>query len=354
MSAQQASHRKPVLEHRFAALDGIRSLAAIAVVLDHLQIVNAGWTGVDFFFVLSGFLITSILRRTRDDRSYYSEFWFKRVTRIMPPLVLCLLALVLFQSMSLRWAFICLLTGGDIAAAYMKPFLPAASPLWSLAVEEHFYFVWPFAVRLLPRRALLALLALLIVGEPILRAVYTFVGHPTWDIVYFLTQFRLDGLAMGALLAICFERPKQMDAIGNYSTVLTAVTAVVFVGLRVLLGLRFTRQGNTPLYNALSYFLVAMTAFWCIAFLQTHRTSWVTRALSWSPLVWVGQISYGLYLYHTIVLSLLLQHTTLSPPAIMLLTILISVVIAFASFRFIESPLIAWGRKKAEELRRRP
>ena len=191
---------------RINSLDGLRGIAILSVLLIHHGLFNNGWMGVDLFFVLSGFLITQLLRKDRFEPLFWKRFYIKRATRILPPLVL---------TVALGYAF----TPGAkalIALGYLLSFsgfieltrhhILALGPLWSLAVEEHFYLVWPFAVRFLSRRHLFFVLAVIIVGVPLLRL---FFSHPMpmaqLSPIYFLTPFRIDEMAFGCLLAVLLE-----------------------------------------------------------------------------------------------------------------------------------------------------
>jgi peptidoglycan/LPS O-acetylase OafA/YrhL len=204
---------------RVPELDGIRALAIWMVLLAHLYftagaspqalawlpaplraVLGHGWLGVDLFFVLSGFLITRILRSNRhvDAGTYFRRFYLRRATRILPLYLAVLLAL--FVAYGLRYApffGLCLLLAANLPGLLGVPVPLGAGPFWSLGVEEQFYFVWPWLALWLGRRGLaLAALAILL-AEPLARA--------TWSGPLELTWFRADGLAMGALVALWFE-----------------------------------------------------------------------------------------------------------------------------------------------------
>ncbi len=141
-----------------ASLDGLRGLAVLLVLAYHHALLNSGWLGVDLFFALSGYLITTILRSARHDEEYWKPFWIKRATRILPPFLLVLvLTPLLGFIVTIRQFAGYLFSLGDVMAYVHSQFEPLR-PLWSLAVEEHFYLAWPFAVRYLRRRNLVIIL----------------------------------------------------------------------------------------------------------------------------------------------------------------------------------------------------
>jgi peptidoglycan/LPS O-acetylase OafA/YrhL len=330
---------------RNLSLDGLRGVAVLLVLLYHHQYLNSGWMGVDLFFVLSGYLITSILRRTRTDKFFWRGFWVKRFTRILPPFLLLLVATALLRfGLSWRQALAYFLSFGDVLA-YTRPNFEPLRPLWSLAIEEHFYMLWPFAVRLLPRRPLLLILISLIALEPLVRALAS-VFILDWQFVYFLTPFRLDGLALGSLLAILLESTSDEDALRKWSSWATLLFAALWFGLRIAVGHGFTRDNPTILYNSLCYSLVSLVAFSLIAYLLTHPLSTASRILSWKPLVFTGAISYGLYLYQVLLRETLTRTWQVSNRKAFWIDTPVLFLLAWVSFTFYEKPIIRWGKKQ--------
>jgi peptidoglycan/LPS O-acetylase OafA/YrhL len=184
---------------RIDRLDGIRAVAIILVFLIHVNIGRFGWEGVPLFFVLSGFLITTILRRSRTNESFWGPFYIKRATRILPPLAIAFLLAVLFSTVAWRKVGLYEVLFLANFATWLHPDGTASlTVLWSLAVEEQFYLFWPFAVRYLNRRQLMWLSACVLIVEPILRAIVSPFCNTSWPI-YYLTPFQLDGLALDGL-----------------------------------------------------------------------------------------------------------------------------------------------------------
>jgi peptidoglycan/LPS O-acetylase OafA/YrhL len=334
---------------RNTSLDGLRGFAVILVLLCHHNYLKVGWMGVDLFFVLSGYLITTILRRTRHDQFFWREFWVKRVTRILPPFLLLLAATALlsFPSSPLQ-TLAYLLSFGDVLA-YLRPTFEPLRSLWSLAVEEHFYILWPFAVRLLPRRHLLYILCTLVIFDPFVRAVASLFAHD-WQFVYFLTPFRLDGLGFGCLLALAFESPRLSDLISEWSGRATISSIGLLAAFRIAFGHKFTRDNPTAIYNSACYSLVALISVCFIAYLITHPKTLVARVLSWRALVFTGTISYGLYLYQVLIRDALMRAYGFSVYTVFWIDIPIIFVISWLSFHFYEQPLIAWGKRCVKAL----
>lgn len=331
---------------RNRSLDGLRGVAVLLVLFYHHHYLNSGWMGVDLFFVLSGYLITSILRRTRTDKSFWRGFWVKRFTRILPPFILLLLLTALLR-FTLSWwqALAYLLSFGDVLA-YTRPTFEPLRPLWSLAIEEHFYMVWPIAVRFLPRRTLIYILLSLVAFEPISRAVASLFTHD-WQFVYFLTPFRLDGLALGSLLALGLESTSDANMIEKWSGLSTALFVAIWFSLRAVFGHDFTRDHPTAIYNSACYSLVSLVAFSLIAYLVSHPGSLLSRALTWRPLVFTGAISYGLYLYQVVIRETLTRTWRITDRQAFLIDTPIIFLMAWLSFHFYEKPIIVWGKKKA-------
>ncbi len=202
-------------------LDSVRGIAVLAVMFYHgmarplhvelstfgrllVALSQHGWTGVNLFFVLSGFLITEILLDTNRRPDYFRRFYFRRTLRILPALYGMLLLLI-GGWISFRFAAISVLFlanfGGVLGVGL------GYGPLWSLAVEEHFYMLWPFVVRRCSMRKLVILATTVWLGSPFLR-ILTLVCTPVpqhFALLY--AWFNLDGLSLGALLAIWLRVP---------------------------------------------------------------------------------------------------------------------------------------------------
>jgi len=300
---------------RIARLDGIRAIAVLLVVLFHLSHVPFGWVGVQLFFVLSGYLITGILRDTKDGPGYWSRFYRRRAARILPPMLLLIWACTIFAKdrqipTILGYTFF----AGNVMnlTRYGRLVL---DPLWSLAVEEHFYLLWPLAVLFLNKRRLMILLACVLIAEPILRAF-------TPSTLYRLTPFELDGLAAGCLLALITEGG---ELVGQRE-------AGWFV-LALLPGLAFCTGAITNSYLALLFFLF-------VGWVASLEGGFFYRLLSATPVAYLGRISYGVYLFHVPVARVI---------HIFPLNAFVTVAVAALSFHFIETPIIEYAKRERVE-----
>lgn len=345
---------------RIERLDGIRGIAVLFVVLHHHKMFPDGWAGVDLFFVLSGFLITGILRSARTDASYWAPFYLRRVTRIMPPLVVLIpLALVISRHVSVLTALGYLFFAGNLVNLTQHS-STLVGITWSLAIEEHFYFLWPFAVRYLSREKLIRFLICVLVAEPLLRAVCT-PFFKTMDPIYYLTPFRLDGLAAGSLLALSVESPTLAKSWKKWSPIGIASSLTLFVGLSFFLPHIFDRDANSILFNSIGYSLMALISVSFISYVYLNQNSSISRVLSLRALTFIGVISYGIYLFHPTVLAIAehLAGIRVFPadPIVVhkLFWIDLPAVVLFAwiSFSWYEKPIMKWGRKKAAYLRDR-
>lgn len=297
-------------------LDTLRGIAVLLVLFFHgfhltpihaahpsavtrlfLLVTAGGWSGVRLFFALSGFLITGILLDARSSPRYYADFYYRRALRILPAyyLILIVLAVVSYLGIADRrvgWPFLGL---SAIYLANMTAFFGVVSQysvLWSLAVEEQFYLLWPGVVRLFTQRGLLVVCAVLLIGCPSLRAYYYLHGYEagagyTWLVA--------DSLAGGAVLAILvrgsLRSPKELGfvAIG----VGIAAVAIFMAGIPYGIYLSRTMAGNVVRQTFLNLFFTTLVA--AALALGSTRYGYLFR-IRW--LKFFGDISYGLYLIH--------------------------------------------------------
>jgi peptidoglycan/LPS O-acetylase OafA/YrhL len=324
-------------------LDGFRALAVMLVVGYHMTapIVVGGFIGVWIFFVLSGFLITSLLVAELDRRGSIDikRFYVRRATRLYPALVLGVVVAVTVAAIAHK------ARGETIASVpYALTYLTNLEPwlgvshhgfldhTWSLAIEAQFYLAWPFLTIVLMRRGHLAaaclVLALGCVALLVLRRV---VGDPSP--ISLLPSFHLFPLLMGAWLAAATFRREWPER---------ATWAATWIGLAAIVAIALTARSSTDQWmNDWGFAVVSLGATGVIAGLSRGGVPVLSRLFRWDLAVWIGQRSYGIYLYHyAICLTLLNVHTIIRVPLVIALTF----VLAELSWRFVESPLLRRGR----------
>lgn len=292
-------------------LDGLRGVAALYIFLHHFcqaipavrnasplqrvffQVAEHGYLAVDLFFVLSGFLITSLLLLDRKNPRFFHDFYWKRVLRIQPAF---LLFLCVFWLTSAPYAHgyvpLCLLFIANFAPRFH---IAIVSPAWTLCIEEQFYLVWPQIVRRHKTASIASLALGLFVFSNILR-IAVLARHGGTDITY--TFYRLDGLGLGALAACAF-----IDAQGLTRSMRRCIS---FLQSRTVLVLIVAGVLLTPLYESCRYSesisisLAGLCSYRLISAIAAGRPF---KALTWRPLIFMGSISYGFYLYHAFVIN---------------------------------------------------
>lgn len=342
----------------FAGLDGFRGLAVIAVVLFHADLLAGGWLGVDLFFVLSGVLITRLItiEHRSSGRVSLGAFWRRRARRLLPALVVFFPAVGLLVMWTPdRQALPANLSAEMVAAiAYVANWFTlfstsgywdefsVASPLrhmWSLAIEEQFYVVFPlvaaaaFATR--RRRALLWILA----GATVASwtwAMYLLASGTSFERVYLGTDTRLAAITLGGVAGFASVSERFMRSVGPLVRWLTwPAFAWVVVAL-------FTVSGG-PSWTAPRWSIVMLFELAAVVLLLGVLGgvgSGVHRWVAIRPLLWFGTISYGLYLWHIPVQFVLAQRwPDLDRWFIAALTLGLGSLMAWVSYTVVERPL---------------
>ncbi len=257
-----------------------------------------GWTGVYLFFVLSGFLITGILLDSKPKPHYYRRFYLRRALRILPAFYLLLILLIILprtgwlEDRRVGWPFIGLsfLYLANLTPLFGVPAQYAA--LWSLAVEEHFYLLWPTAVRALTRRAAAWCALGIFVASPMIRALVHALGYNAGTAYTWLVA---DGLAIGALMGVLSRGPlgERRPMFYFSATCIAAAIGLFTFGtpFGIWRGSRFFGAALRPTgVNLFCAGVLSMTML-----IGASRFRWIVQR----PLLqWFGWISYGLYLVH--------------------------------------------------------
>ncbi len=364
--ARTATSPSGVSEHHariryMPSLDGVRALAVAAVLLYHGDVswARGGYLGVDAFFVLSGFLITSLLVSEwhSSGRIALAAFWARRARRLLPALFLVLAAVAVYAVVvaapteleNLRReglsALAYVANWGQIAShqSYFETFA-APSPLrhtWSLAIEEQFYLVWPLLVFGVLRwrrgslRALAAVTGVLLVASAVWMVV---LYRPDIDPsrAYYGTDTRAQSLLMGALLALLLARRRQ--SLGETATRAlhgAAIVAALWLGWIWV----HTSERSGWLYRG-GFTLCALLVAIVIASVTRRNGGPLGALLSLHPFRWVGEVSYGLYLWHwPLYVVISEQRTGLQGASLLTARLVATFAVATASFYLVERPI---------------
>jgi len=287
------------------------------VVAYHDHRLRGGFLGVDVFFALSGFLITSILlQEWHGGGIRLGKFYARRFLRLAPALVVFVLVVFgvnrwlspgIFGPIAPGWAAAAMLYVSNLVIAYGREYpLGPFSICWSLAQEEQFYLLWPLVLRSLLRRGvsrlrLAGLLLIPIAASAILRQslVAQGAGDPgLWLRVYFGPDARADVILFGCALALVVD-VRGLPRSGGPTMLAGAGTVA---GLLVLAALALTRDILGMVNDPLLLTVTAVASTLCV--LGTLTLEWLRKLLAWAGLVWIGRLSYSLYLWHEIGLYL--------------------------------------------------
>lgn len=348
---RSAGHAKHF--HYRPAVDGLRGVAVLAVLGFHAfpETVSGGYVGVDVFFVISGFLITSIIARQLLHVDFsFADFYWRRVRRLFPALVL-----VLATTLALGW-FLLLPnefkqlgkhataaatflanfalwreSGYFDNAAEFKPLLH----LWSLGIEEQFYLVWPAVLVALWKRrtALIVTLSILVLAS---FALSVSLAHSAPVANFYWPVSRFWELGAGCLLALSMERPAPTIESHGHRYRDLATNILPLLGLTsILISIAvFDTSTRFPGWPAL------LPVVGSLLILATPGDSRFQRVLTSRPLVWTGLISYALYLWHWPLLSFLnILAAGLPPLALRWLALGLSFLLAWLTYRYIELPI---------------
>jgi peptidoglycan/LPS O-acetylase OafA/YrhL len=351
---------------RIPEFDGFRAFAVTMVMVGHTAVgwpaqpqatswmrriihgvIEHGWLGVDLFFVLSGFLITGILL-DEDRNDYFGRFYVRRATRILPLAVVYIAICALAYGHPYGSYFLLAL----IFCANLAVPLNVAVPhgpvvLWSLAVEEHFYLVWPVLVFVLKRWALVMTAASIVVAEPVLR--YWAVAHGIrGSVVYQLSWFRFDGLALGALLALWVRGPYFT----RRTVWLVVVAWTIVIGLATIALIPSVLEPRTAAGSAMRSTQAQAIYIVAMALILAYPGSRIAAPLRSATAKHIATLSYCLYLVHLPLMDLYdwtVSRTKLNDAALgltgkiamrALIVLIVSFAIAALSQRYLEAPFM--------------
>jgi peptidoglycan/LPS O-acetylase OafA/YrhL len=374
------------------ALDGIRALAVALVLADHGGIpgVPGGFIGVDVFFVLSGFLITSLLldELGRTGAIDLPGFWVRRARRLLPALIIMVMSVVVLRELFPSDAVAAVRDDAVAAFFWVANWVfvfrdtdyftqgDTPSPLqhtWSLAVEEQYYVVWPLV--LVAAVVLLALLTRHRDALPKLRTVRIvvfviavagaaasavaaclMVSESSRNRVYFGTDTRVQALLVGAAAAALLVR--DWPALARYGTQIRSrwgrwvAQILPVIGLTMLAVVAHFATGSAPEFRRGLLIVVAIAAIFIVAPVALEQRGLVAQVLAFPPLVWLGTISYGVYLWHwPVFLALNGERTGLTGMPLFAIRALATVTLAAMSWWLIEQPIKRWRPAHVPQLR---
>lgn len=351
----------PPKEHvHIPPLDGVRGVAILAVLASHTSetmigefgVANAffklgqlGWMGVDLFFVLSGFLITGILYEAKERAQYFKNFYARRALRIFPLYYFALTFVLIVSAVIPAFAMT-----GTANPAWMWPYLTnfvlgmngagsfgVLDHFWSLAVEEHFYLVWPAIVFFLSRRSLMIVAGCALIVVFLLRVSVTDLETGMQMSGYVFTPMRMDGLAAGSLIALAARGPGGIGALLKPAAIVAPVALIMFASIVV--------WRSTSSYHDAFIGTIGLSLLWA-AF-----GSMLVLSLTWRPmsglmstavLRWFGKYSYGLYVWHPLII-IPLMHSDFSRSLRGDNVVLGSLMMAFALTLSIGVAIASWN-----------
>lgn len=331
-------------------LDGIRAFAIVSVMFYHagFLLLNMGWCGVQLFFVLSGFLITGILLDSKKKAHYFRTFYFRRTLRIFPAYYFLLVLIAITAPLASRhigdlpW-YLVYLQNYLLGIRRWKAIFPNYfNHSWSLAVEEQFYLIWPLIVLLCSRKQLFQICIGIIPGTLLFRfLVAELTGNDI--LVYASLPCQIDYLAIGGLLAIILRRGitrGDLARLGTRTALIALIPLVIFITVHRTDPFRpsFVRVDSWLMLSAMAFFFAGAVA------IAASGLGIIGKVLRLKPLIHIGKISYGLYLYHLpcyfIITRIVSKYNLLREPASV--PIIIGILIAKFGFAYLTA-LLSWN-----------
>lgn len=352
---------------RLPGLDGLRAIAVAAVVLFHVvpTVVPAGYAGVDVFFVVSGYLIATLSRHEHDTTGTFDAraFWVRRARRLLPALGLMVPIIVglawLLASETLAGVGLQLLgavtfTSNWVELATAQDYFAAAAPrlfgnLWSLGVEEQFYALWPLLALLvlrLRRRLATVMLAVSALGSIAMQLFLSATGEGS--AAYFHTVAHIFGLLLGCATAMALPTPGRLSAVGMAAHLLRWSGIAALIGIAMVFA---ASSSPAPLARAAGLVLVTILTTVVLLSLAAANDGALLRILEARPVRWLGQRSYGVYLWH---FPLIVIADVVFAPTVFagrlpgrIDAVFLTIVLAALSYRFVEVPVRRLGFRGA-------
>ena len=355
------------------AIDGLRAISVLAVIAYHAGFgwAAGGYLGVEVFFVISGFLVVALMvdEQVSSGRFEMGQFWLRRARRLLPAVVFLLVVVAIVVPRV--WPADSDRLPGQVASAagyvanwqqiaasasyfdeWSRP--PVLRHLWSLAVEEQFYLVWPLCVALLGARALGRLAFALIGAALVARIALQLAGAPELA-PYMFTFARMDALAVGAVFALV---ARDAGALARVRPWLAPTAWISTAGLLVIAAVTKGFYQNVPIVQTLGYSLLAVVSGIVVlaSALPASGSSTLARLFSARSLRALGKYSYGLYVFHVPIIELLrpraqwtinhgsTAHRLVALGTFVLVVSVLSIATAVASYELLERRCLALKR----------
>ncbi|MGA7829846.1 MAG: acyltransferase [Terracidiphilus sp.] len=353
---------------RIPELDTLRAFAVFAVLSHHYLpgfAAKMGWMGVDLFFVLSGYFITTILLSARGEPYYYRCFYMRRALRILPLYYLLVGSILLYtklasagaayQELVHQWGSTLWLWfyAGNIRTAIINAWPPnfSLSLLWSVQVEEQFYLLYPLLIALVPTKHLRKVLAGGVLAALVIRTALALALPGHWWLQFCLMPCRMDNLAMGALIAVYARESKW--PLRAKTMLWLAVLGVALLSLVVYYA---GPSWHTLPMGTIGFSIIGLTSMMIVSWTVLNAGKPSSKFLRFRPLCWAGKISYGIYLLHgpvayvikSFVSRLGYQDFDKTPLSALIYTAA-TLAIAAASYRWMEEPILK-SRARIEQI----
>jgi peptidoglycan/LPS O-acetylase OafA/YrhL len=367
---------------RIPQLDGIRGLAILLILIWHYyvslppgetnglhalvkQVFSLSWSGVDLFFVLSGFLIGGILLDNKSAKNVFSVFYYRRFFRIIPLYAIFLIPYLIISSSNvwqdqkgLSWLFKNPLPLWSYASFTQNYFMIKAGTFgphwsaitWSLAIEEQFYLLLPLSIWILPSKTLPSFFIFTIISAIFFRFIFSFIVVSQYA-NYVLLPCRTDSLVLGVLGAWLVRQPdivkelKESPWVLNDSLLVSGTGMIIFSYIKLPPG--------SLLSNTIGLPLIATFYFIFIMFCVINTNTFLNRILCSKILRGLGFISYCIYLTHLVFLGLchafilkhIPQNNDFTDTAVTLLALFLTLIVSAISWRFFEKPLSGYSHR---------